>query len=105
PTRTRKESTTGRMRASSPRPTAGAKSYMALHPEHQRVQDHQHACQGPLLDLVRNRREPAARYPPRVWVERHLLEPHAVVHRHVDREENDRHDAAEEHAERHDPEK
>src|SRR5438876_1098370 len=83
---------TGRMRRSSPRPMAGAKSYMPLHPEHQRVQDHQHAGQGPLLDLVRNRREPAARYPPRVWVERHLLEPHAVVHRHVDRGETDRHD-------------
>src|SRR6266545_4969780 len=95
---------TGRSARSRARPTPGAKSYMAPVPEEQRVPREQRREHDPFLYPVRNPGEPAAGDPGRVGVERHFLEANAVVQRHVDPEEHERHDGAEKEAQGHDPE-
>src|SRR5689334_12763038 len=104
PSATWQKRSSGRIARSAVRPTAGAKSNIRPPPVDQHVEHQQDAEDGDFLDLVGNAGEPAACDPWRVWVERHLLKADAVIHRHVDREEDDRHDAAEEHPERNDPE-
>src|SRR2546422_601851 len=94
---------TGRIARSRARPTAGAKSYMTSIPEEECVPHEQRGEHHTLLHLVGDRRKPSPGDPGRVGIERHLFEAHAVVHRHVDREEDDRHDGAEKQAQRHDP--
>src|SRR5260370_12457793 len=84
----------GPMTPSRVRPSAGAKSYTMVRPVHERVRREQRGEDDGLLHLVGDGREPAAGDPGRVGVERHLLEAHAVVERHVNREEPDRQDRA-----------
>src|SRR5881227_1373663 len=95
----------GRSARSNPRPTAGAKSYMDTEPPeiHHDVRRQQHRKQDAFLHPVRDAGEPPTGHPGRVRVQRHLLEAHAVVHGDVDRKEHEGHDAAEEDAQRHDP--
>src|SRR5467141_3118069 len=95
---------TGRITRSSERPTAGAKSNTMLQPVEAEVAREQQREADPLFHLVGNAREPPARDPRGVWIERHLLEADTVVHRHVNREEEDRQQGPEKHAQRHDPE-
>src|SRR2546427_104879 len=64
---------------------AGAKSYMTFGPVHQQVERDEQREQHPLLRLVRDSGPPTARHPRRIRVERHLLEPDAVVHGQVHR--------------------
>src|SRR6266699_2075451 len=85
------------------RPSPPAKSYMVLGPVDGDVGDQQQHEEDALLHLVGNAREPPARDERGVGVERHLLETHTVVHRDVDREEHDGNHAAEEDAQRDDP--
>src|SRR6266550_4541671 len=89
---------------SESRLATGANSYMVPHPVYAHVRGQEHGKQNPFLHPVRHLDQPAARDIRRVGIERHLLEVHAVVHRHVHREEQDRHDAPEEPAEGDDPE-
>src|SRR6266566_3581730 len=81
---------------SESRLAAGANSYMVSHPVHADVRGEEDGEQNPLFHPVRHLDQPAARDVRRVGIERHLLEVHAVVHREVHREEEDRHDAPEE---------
>src|SRR2546425_12642910 len=94
----------GRIARSRVRPTAGAKSNTVLEPVDADVGCEQHDEHDPLFHLVSNARQPAARDPRSVRVERHLFEADAVIHGYVNREEQDRQRRSEKHAQRHDPE-
>src|SRR5467141_1756844 len=95
---------TGRITRSSERPTAGAKSNTMLQPVETEVAREQQREEDPLFQLVGNARQPPARDPRGVWIQRHLLEADTVVHRHVNGKEDDRQQRPEKHAQRHDPE-
>src|SRR5437879_6220816 len=94
----------GRIARSRVRPTAGAKSNTMLEPVDGDVGCEQHDEHDPLFHLVWNARQPAARDPRSVRVERHLLEADTVIHGYVNREEQDRERRSEKHTQRHDPE-
>src|SRR5579863_425728 len=63
---------------------------------HDDIEHEQHGEEHSLLDLVGDPGQPPTGHVVRIGIERHLFEPDAVVHRHVDREEDHRHDGAEE---------
>src|SRR5437773_8301124 len=95
---------TGWIARSKMRPIAGAKSNTMPQPVDADVAREEREEQDPLFRLVWNARQPAARDPRRVRVERHLLEADTVIHGNVNREEQDRQRRSEKHAQRHDPE-
>src|SRR6266480_1097426 len=104
PSRRRRNLMSGPRTRSESRLAAGAKSYMMPHPVQTDVAREEDGEQNPLLHPVRHADQPAAGDVRRVGIEGHLLEAHAVVHRHVRREEQDRHEGSEEDAQGDDPE-
>src|SRR5947208_1942453 len=93
----------GRTAWSRRRPSVGAKSNMGPRPVHQHVEHEEYREHDGFLDLVGNGGEPAPSHPGRIRIQRHLLEAYTVVHRDVNREEDDRDHGAEEEAQRDDP--
>src|SRR5881296_411128 len=94
---------TGWIARSKMRPIAGAKSNTMPQPVDADVAREEREEQDPLFRLVWNARQPAARDPRRVRVERHLLEADTVIHGYVNREEQDRQRRSEKDTQRHDP--